>query len=386
MQTKKKYLLISIILVISSTVLWACTFQNSNQLRSGDMNQKNSNNAQVTYLKLLDVHQLENFSVEAITKLPPFNAEADPCLTSPGPLITLSGNYSVYENKELANNTKIDASLASFTGGGENPVNIGGGTNNCWYSGKIYGGYPSNADWETTHPTAGIQIQDGSFRPVIEGVYVDRIGDGIKIRLGEKTGQSGIAEPFTVRSVWLRDIRDDCIESDWQAGALIEDSLLDGCYVLFATEKRPGASTNGSNNTWEIRDTLAFMHDQIGVYDGYSPGHGMFFKWDDTSPNWKMYNSILRVDSSHGVSSDQFNFQFEKLVDCENNILVWLGSGPFPAPVPNCFTITKDRSVWDHAVSEWKMQHGYSPGGYLFQMYIPLLNSVGIRNLDQQFN
>jgi hypothetical protein len=380
MLTKQKYLIISIILVNSSIVLWACTSQNLNQPQSDEITGEARNHLQNVVPKLLDVQQLESFSVGEITKLPPFNTGADSCLTSPGPLITLSGNNTVYENKELANNTKIDASQASFTGGGENPVNIGGGTNNCWYSGKIYGGYPSDADWETTHPTAGIQIQDGSYRPVIEGVYVDRIGDGIKIRLGEKSGQSGIAEPFTVRGVWLRDIRDDCIESDWQAGALIDDSLLDGCYVLFATEKRPGASTNGSKNTWEIRDTLAFMHDQIGVYDGSSPGHGMFFKWDDTSPNWKMYNSILRVDSNHGVSSNQFNFRLDKLVDCENNILVWLGSGPFPAPVPNCFTITKDRSVWDHAVSEWKMRHGYSLSGYMFQIYIPLLNSVGIRN------
>jgi hypothetical protein len=302
----------------------------------------------------------------------------DSCLTNPGPLITLSGNNAAYKNKELADNTKIDASMATFENGGEHPVTIGGGTDICWYSGKIFGGYPLDASWETTHPTAGIQIQDGTYRPVVEELYIDQIGDGIKVRIGEYSGQTGITQPFTVRGVWLRDIRDDCIESDWQAGAIIEDSLLDGCYVLFATEKRPSASTDGSDNTWEIRDTLAFMHDQIGVYDGESPGHGKFFKWDETSPKWEMYNSILRVDSDVSESSNQFNFQLEKLVDCENNILVWLGSGPFPGLLPTCFSITTDKSIWDNAVWDWKIRHGFISPVYNYRIFTPLLFNGGI--------
>ena len=94
------------------------------------------------------------------------------CLTNPGPLITLSGNNAAYKNKELADNTKIDASMATFENGGEHPVTIGGGTDICWYSGKIFGGYPLDASWETTHPTAGIQIQDGTYRPVVEELYI----------------------------------------------------------------------------------------------------------------------------------------------------------------------------------------------------------------------
>lgn len=291
---------------------------------------------------------------------PTQNVTAESCLTKPGPLITLSGTNTSYRNLSLEKSTKIDASSAIFENEGERPVSIGGETDVCWHSGKVYGGFSLDTSWKTTHPTAGIQIHDGTFRPVIEDAYVDQIGDGIKIRLGEKTGQAGIAEPFTVRRVWLRDIRDDCIESDWQAGAVIEDSLLDGCYVAFATRKRPSASTNGSNNIWEIRNTLVYLHDQIGVYKGQSPGHGMFFKWDETSPKWEMYNSILRVDSEVSQSSNQFNFQLDKLIDCQNNILVWLGDGPFPAPLPSCFTVTKDKSVWDNAVTIWKIQHGFA--------------------------
>lgn len=375
MSNKQIYILISIALIVTSGFVWAIKDQtsqgflvSSGEIATGDGDKFSfEHNRDV---KRTGVSLRESSEVS----LPnPVDPALETCLTNPGPLITLSGSMTYYKDDSLAEKTKIDASMASFENGGEHPVNIGGGTDVCWYSGKIYGGYPPETSWETTHPTAGIQIYDGTYRSVIEGVYIDQIGDGIKVRYGEDSGQAGITEPFIVRGVWLRDIRDDCIESDWQAGAIIEDSLLDGCYVIFATEKRPSASTNGSNNTWEIRDTLAYMHDQIGVYKGPSPGHGMFFKWDDTSPQWKMYDSILRVDSTSGQSSDQFDFRLDKLADCENNILVWLGPGAFPGTVPDCFTITKDRSIWDNAVRVWKIRHGFISQEDTFRIYSPLL-------------
>ena len=52
-----------------------------------------------------------------------------------------------------------------------------------------------------------------------------------------------------------------------------------------------------------------------------------------------------------------------KLAACENNIMVWLGAGPFPEPLPTtfngkpCFTVTTDKRVWDNAVAQWKATH-----------------------------
>jgi hypothetical protein len=42
-------------------------------------------------------------------------------------------------------------------------------------------------------------------------------------------------------------------------------------------------------------------------------------------------------------------------------VVVWLGEGPFPDPLPDCFTVTTDKSVWDNAVAEWKANHPQSP-------------------------
>ena len=41
----------------------------------------------------------------------------------------------------------------------------------------------------------------------------------------------------------------------------------------------------------------------------------------------------------------------------ETRVLGDLGPGNYPAPLPTCFTVTKDRSVWDAAVADWKRRH-----------------------------
>ena len=288
-------------------------------------------------------------------------AETSSCLDGDGPLLPLSGATEIYTNTLMADFTRVDASDLVVDGGRQSPVRFGGGDQVCWHGGRIIGGYPLDASWETTHSTGGIIAMDNTPNVIIENVYVESIGDGIRTRQGQSSGQAGVNNKFTVRGVWLKDIRDDCIESDWQNGAFISDSLLEGCYVMFATRKRKATDNiDGSNNVWEIRNVLGYLHDQIGVNEGPGPGHGMFFKWDDTGPKIEIHDSIFRLDSDNSTSKNEFNFYPEKMIDCSNNTLVWLGEGPFPAPLPSCFTLTTDKSVWDDAVAEWKARHGYS--------------------------
>ena len=49
----------------------------------------------------------------------------------------------------------------------------------------------------------------------------------------------------------------------------------------------------------------------------------------------------------------------DKLRTCSGNVMVWLGEGPYPGTLPPCFTLTRDKSVWDDAVAKWKAAHGY---------------------------
>ena len=45
------------------------------------------------------------------------------------------------------------------------------------------------------------------------------------------------------------------------------------------------------------------------------------------------------------------------LANCRGNTMVWLGSGPYPARLPSCFTVTRDENVWNRAVAKWKQDH-----------------------------
>ena len=55
--------------------------------------------------------------------------------------------------------------------------------------------------------------------------------------------------------------------------------------------------------------------------------------------------------------ADRMGTPPEQVLDCANNVMVWLGPGDFPGTLPACFTITKDRTVWDNAVADWLARH-----------------------------
>lgn len=283
----------------------------------------------------------------------------------------INGNQLSKYSRIFDPDTTVEASSAIWNSVGNFPVTVGG-TGLCFHGGRIFGGYAATTSWTVTHPTAAFSLKDGSTRANINSLYAEGIGDGIKIRLGENSGQAGIAEPTLITGVHLHDLRDDCIESDWQNGIILSDSLLDGCYVTFATQKRNSDSINGSANVWDIRNNLVYLRDQVGVYSGNSPGHGMFFKWDTTSPKIKLYNNIFRVDSNVSFSNRQFHFnQDNKLAECGNNIMIYLGSGSIPwygeiapkDPVTNqnCFTEKNGqigKEYWDSHVALWRQSHG----------------------------
>jgi hypothetical protein len=77
----------------------------------------------------------------------------------------------------------------------------------------------------------------------------------------------------------------------------------------------------------------------------------------DIAPKLAIHNNIFRIDKvPHGwppLAPDP-----RSISSCSNNIVVWLGSGPFPEALPSCFKLTTDKSVWDNAVASWKSRHG----------------------------
>jgi hypothetical protein len=93
-------------------------------------------------------------------------------------------------------------------------------------------------------------------------------------------------------------------------------------------------------------------------------GHGPFFKvdkWDDPpnsrSPRFILRNNVFRADRVGQESDRRMGIPPGHVLECENNVMVWLGPGNYPAALPSCFRVTKDKRVWDDAVARGTAQH-----------------------------
>ena len=196
----------------------------------------------------------------------------------------------------------------------------------------------------------------------MENIRVHNYGDGISFSRGNPSYS------FHIIGAYMTHIRDDCVQNDYMYSGLIEDSLFDGCYTAFSAKAQNSSSDyDGSQNVWTIRNSLIRLEPMEKVYHdrGLIPGHGAFFKWnkgDNNSPQLALHNNVFRVDQLSN-SSDGLGLPKGKLVSCSDNVVVWLGDGPYPDPLPEtfdgkqCFTITTDKTVWDKALDNWMNRH-----------------------------
>ena len=279
------------------------------------------------------------------------SAQAFSCLGQAGDVITLSGTFSEpYRNSSLPSATKIDARDAVFVASPDNryPINLSGGRGACIAGGTVLGQYGRRLSWEEMHDmnNAGVAFDNVSF--AVDGLRVDNVTDGIRPEDG----------PFIVRQAWLSYVRDDCVENDHLQGGSIEDSLFDGCYVAISERPSPGMAVDGRNDLLTIRRSLLRLEPMPGPRDGGANelGNGRFFKWSNNGTQLALHDNVFFAEkiAQDGASSMGVP---DQLVSCSNNVMVWTGPGSYPAPLPSCFAVTTNRSVWDNAVTAWKQQH-----------------------------
>jgi len=282
-----------------------------------------------------------------VAALPPPGGTST-CLTQSGPLLAISGDQSTtYTNTSLSANTRLDARTASWLGVADTPIRIGG-SNLCWSAGLIRGNYTETTSWDTMHGAYGLLLY-GAAGIVIENVRIHNTGDGVSFN-------DGGSDNWTIRGVHLSIGRDDCIENDFGNSGLIEDNLFDGCYVGYSSRSYKTVPDN-SGKVVTVRNTLWRL---VDMPTGYSqPGHGRFWKMDpgNRDPRLALHDNIFRMDTPANCCGDFLIPPPEYLASCSNNIIVWLGAGEFPEPVPSCFTLTRDKSVWDNAVAAWRAAH-----------------------------
>lgn len=266
------------------------------------------------------------------------------CGTADAKILIEGDQVDQYKNLEIPPKTNVDASSATWTGVSDYPIRLSGGSGVCWHGGTVTGTYPDTDSWDRMHDTAAFTVTLPEF--VGSGIRVHNYGDGVNI--------VDDAENFTFRAVHLSYIRDDCIENDRLQSGIVEDSLLDGCYTALSARPNPSdAESDGHDDVWTISDSLIRLQPMPTVYKGEAPGHGRFFKWDNDGrgPSIELHGNVFRADQA--PNDGDLGVPESYLASCSDNVMVWLGDGEFPGVLPDCFTITTDKGVWDEAVANW---------------------------------
>jgi hypothetical protein len=273
------------------------------------------------------------------------------CLAQAGPLVELSAQGDErYSERDLDASTRIDARGAVFHASSANryPISLAGDGGVCLAGGTVLGQADRNESWEASHDVNSFGIAWMNPDLVVDGLRVDDVTDGVR--------PYGGARNFTVRDTWLSYIRDDCIENDHLHGGLIDDSLFDGCYVGIAARPTAGIEAegyDGRDQVLTISRSLIRLERMPGPRTGRGSdrGHGVLFKWHDLAPRIALHGNVFLVEEAAFDGSDM-SFP-DRIEGCSDNVLVWLGEGEYPEPLPDCVQLTRDRRVWDEAVADW---------------------------------
>ncbi len=287
------------------------------------------------------------------------------CLARTGPRLDVTGPQVGEYHESPAANTVIDASTATWNGIATNggyedwPITVGGPGPVCWYGGNYKGAWDDTdptITWENPyHHSGGFSVN--APNTLVEGLRIDNQGDGVDINT---TGTN-----FVLRGIHLSNIHDDCIQDDGLNSGMVEDSYLESCYVGFSAAYYNLPPGTGTNNTLEIDNTLEHSSCSVPYYPKADSCYGLWFKgWYETTigPKLILNNDIFRLDQLSGDLAFSGGSTYTvppnaDLVSCSNNIIVWTGPGAFPYPLPGCFRVTTDLSVWNNAVAKWKADH-----------------------------
>ncbi len=284
-----------------------------------------------------------------------------PCLNQAGSTMTVSGpQTSALDNTSLAADTKLDASTAQFQTAADVAIRVGGNPRVCYHGGQVLGQSPPSTPWTTMHDRYGMVVRDaGLFQ--LEGVEFFDYGDGVSM------DAQGDAQ-WSIRHVHVKYSRDDCVENDFLNSGTIDSSFFDGCYDGMSSEEYTSVP-DGSANLVVIRHSLWRLQAMDQAYSGPLPNHNAFWKWSAIGPKVALYDNVFRADhgSEEGNGADMFMAPRPgKLADCESNVMVWLGSGPFPETLPTtfngkpCFTLVTGAAgltFWNNAVAQWQANH-----------------------------
>ncbi len=213
--------------------------------------------------------------------------------------------------------------------------------------GRFRGEVPLESDWADTYcNSAAVGIWD-SPGAVLQNIRVRQVWDAVRFVEG--------STPFTVREVWLSEVRDDCVENDYLNGGVITDVLFDGCFVGVSTQP-PKNERRRSKGSLVWDGVLLRM--QSYLYKG-KVKQGVPIKTAEVAPEINIYDSVIVMDNINSVSKSQLTMGWEKISDCADNLLLWTSDEPWPSffsKPPACFELVvgpQARSRWTRIRQNW---------------------------------
>jgi hypothetical protein len=304
--------------------------------------------------------------VAALTACVSTESATNDCLARP--VVNIADDSAKYPLgwRIIPDGSAIDARSANWAIANDYPFSLQHSANGnrddvCMVGGTITSLYPHDTTpWSVWHGTVAMTIERPKFQTLQARLH--SVGDGVRFATG--------AADWTIRGAHMTRVHDDCVENDRMHSGIIDDSLFDGCYVFYSS-RSDSAGLNGEDNTVTVTNSLVRLEHMPFTFNNEpGGGHGSMFKLSSgpatgRSPRLVIRNTVFRADEepAHGTL-DIVGFNHDNdpstpsipyldPADCSNNTMVWLGDGPFPGDLPDCFTVTTDRQVWLDAVAGW---------------------------------
>lgn len=285
-----------------------------------------------------------------------------PCLDETGPLTVLSSiRTTAYNTSNLPAFARVDARTAQWkvAQSVNNPVRIAGGSDICWEGGEVLGSFPPSTIWSAMHDKYGWIVRStntvGAARTRVRNLRVFNYGDGIAFDAIPDDG-------WSVRDCYVGYSRDDGIENDFYGSGEILDTFLDGCYDGISSREYT-STPDGSARVIRMERSLVRLQAMDQVFGGPVPNHNAFWKWHARGPQLALRDCIFRADSPSREGNGAGMWMAPppgKLAESANNVVVWLGQGAFPEPLPAGFTLltgAEGLQVWNDRATAWHQAH-----------------------------
>ena len=258
---------------------------------------------------------------------------------------------------QVANSANLSPTIEFDCNQGSNPVNryplnVYNADLTAVVGGLINGEIPQESDWQSTYCNSAAVHFKYAPSGTVDGIRITSAWDAIRMSVDSPN--------LIVRNSWISNVRDDILENDIFFTAVFEDNLVDGTFQGISVH-------SGGDITSTPKETVVVHGNVIRIREYLYKGRqqfGALFKNETSSPNSKIYNTVVAVDYNGGNTwKGYWEKSWSKIMDCSNNLFLWLSDSPIPDSVPlppSCFRVMKGeeaRLAWMQAKKNWVNCH-----------------------------